>query len=153
MNGLNLLEHVRHTPPVIDHHHDAAINRAAGMDTGTTLAQLAAVLGVEEKEYRELMQLVVESGLRDLDEIRAALQRNDAAQAVRASHSLKGAALNVGLFTLAATAERIERVASRGNLAGVEPTIRELDQRLHAIASQCCPYAAPGSTALDNKPR
>ena len=61
---------------------------------------LAENLGLEEDEYLELADLLVETGLVDLSIMESALEGGDADAAAKAAHSLKGASGNLGIMDI-----------------------------------------------------
>ncbi len=90
------------------------------------IKELAEGLGLEEEEYMEILELLVDSGSADIASLEAAAENNDAEEAVRAAHSLKGAAANMGLVELSEVAKDIEFKAREQDLNGMEEQINKL---------------------------
>ena len=96
--------------------------------------ELAENLGLEEEEYLELIELFVETGVSDLDELLSAVEEKDPEKAANAAHSIKGAAGNLGLMDLHETAGKIEAEARGGALEGVVESVQAMKTRLDEIA-------------------
>jgi HPt (histidine-containing phosphotransfer) domain-containing protein len=101
------------------------------------LKLFAEKLGLEEAEYVELLHLFIEASRSDLERLRSALSEGNPAAAREAVHSLKGAALNMGLNEFYETAEKIMRRIRAGEFAGLEAflqTLQDLIADLQQIA-------------------
>lgn len=96
--------------------------------------ELAEDLGLEEEEYLELIELFIEIGMSDLDELYSAIEEADPEQAANAAHSLRGSAANLGLMELAEIAEEIEGKARSDRLEGTAPFAQALQAKLNGIA-------------------
>ena len=72
---------------------------------------------------------------RYVSDLRAAVTRGDAAAAERAAHSLKGASLLVGGRQLGGACDRVERVASRGGMTGLETDVADIERLSTATAA------------------
>ena len=96
--------------------------------------KLAADLGIEEKEYRELIELFIETGMSDLDKLQFAIEEGNAEKAANAAHSLKGAAGNLGLIDLSEIAKEIEEKARNDQLEGATESAQILKEKLGIIA-------------------
>ncbi|MBN2123464.1 MAG: Hpt domain-containing protein [Deltaproteobacteria bacterium] len=72
------------------------------------LAKLADSVGLEQEEYQELIHLFIERSMADLDALQNALTGGRTDDAAGAAHSLKGAALSLGLEEIFETAKDIE---------------------------------------------
>lgn len=73
--------------------------------------QLARNLDMDPELYRELLALFVDNSQKELADLRESLSRKDFKHASRLAHSLKGAAVNLGLNWIAGQAESIENAA------------------------------------------
>jgi HPt (histidine-containing phosphotransfer) domain-containing protein len=90
--------------------------------------ELSKNLGLEEEEYIELFELFVETGMADLNELWIAIDMSSTEKAARIAHSLKGAALNLGLNEFHELAETIGNTVRAGQLektAQIAKTYRE----------------------------
>ena len=96
--------------------------------------ELAENLGLEEDEYLELIDLLVEVGTTDLDKLQSAIDDGNAEDAARAAHSLKGASGNLGLMEFSQIAKEIEEKGRSGQLEGAAEAIQALRGQLKAIA-------------------
>jgi histidine phosphotransfer protein HptB len=95
--------------------------------------ELAANLGLEADEYMELLELLVDSGREDITSLEKAMAANDADGVVKAAHSIKGAAANLGLTGLSETARDVEFSAREGNLEGMTEKMQPLKAEFTAI--------------------
>ena len=101
-----------------------------------TLGHLASILGFEEEDYRELVELFVETSMSDLEELRSAIEEGNPDQARNAAHSLKGAASNLGLLLFSEAAREIEARAREGSLEGAAEVAEMLGRKLAAMAKR-----------------
>jgi two-component system sensor histidine kinase TorS len=96
--------------------------------------ELAENLDIEEELYLELIELFIQTGTSDLDKIRSAVEERDAEQVANAAHSLKGAAVSLGLIKLSETAREIEEKARNDQLERISEAAHELKKKLDEIA-------------------
>ena len=96
--------------------------------------ELAEDLGLEEKEYLELIELFIDTGMSDLDKLQSAIEKGNAEQAANAAHSLKGAASNLGFMEISETAKEIEDKARNELLEGITEAAQILKKKLGEIA-------------------
>ncbi len=88
--------------------------------------ELGAQIGLEEDEYRELIELFIESGGADFSNLRQALAAGNADQVMRSAHTIKGASGNLGLMKISEAARIIEESANNNCLDNLEPTVKKL---------------------------
>ena len=98
------------------------------------LEELSSNLGLDKEDYLELLELLIGSGTEDRNNLKEAVATNDADKAVKAAHSLKGAAANLGLTELSEVARQAEMQARKGILAGIEEKIETLQAKLNEVA-------------------
>jgi two-component system sensor histidine kinase/response regulator len=89
---------------------DADTLQIAGIDTRSALKRM----GGNRVRYESLLKRFAESQARTVEEIRAALGAGDASTAERVSHSLKGAAGNLGASAVANAAAEAEGAVKSG---------------------------------------
>jgi len=94
---------------------------------------LAENLGLEESEYREMLEIFFESAEQDLAKIEAALNDGNAEQTHEASHSLKGSSGSLGLTALFDLAQEIDDTARQGKLDGLREKTEQLRSGLEAL--------------------
>jgi len=97
--------------------------------------ELAKNIGLEESEYLELIALFIDKGNFDLDEIQSAVAAKDAEAVANAAHSIKGAAVNLGLTEFFELAKKVEDNARGGVLEGVLKSVQTLRKSLEEIES------------------
>ena len=73
-------------------------------------------LGLEEDEFLELVELFIETSKSDLKNLQSAIDDKNMEIITRIAHSLKGAAMNLGLDYFLALAKIIEKTARDGEL-------------------------------------
>ena len=95
--------------------------------------ELGANLGLDEDEYRELVELFVETGSADYERLQSALAVNDLDQILRCAHTIKGAAGNLGLTDIQEVAARIEKGAGDHHLEGMQDDIQTLASQMQAV--------------------
>ena len=94
---------------------------------------LASNLGLDEEEFIELVELFVSTSLGDIARIRKAVRDNNAADAASASHSIKGAAGNMGFDDIFTRARDMEMQARPGNLDHFEDWVPDLENKVNAL--------------------
>ena len=101
------------------------------------ISLIAEDLGLDEKDYLELLDLFLATSRGDLETLAAAIAAGDCAQGSFAAHSLKGAAGNIGLAEFSDTARFIEEVTRRGSFDGVAEAAQVLRNSLEHLARSC----------------
>lgn len=100
------------------------------------LSTMAEKLGLESPECEEILSLFIDTTVSDLDTLGRAIQDGDAALAVQSSHSIKGAAANLGLQEIHAMARGIEMNARQGILAGAEQAAEVIRRHLDSLKGE-----------------
>ena len=95
--------------------------------------ELARNLEMEEDEFWEMMELFLETSTSDLSHLRLAQEKGDATEAVKAAHSIKGAASNLGLMEIFQLAKSIETEARESHLDRTHPWILILGEKLNQM--------------------
>jgi HPt (histidine-containing phosphotransfer) domain-containing protein len=90
-------------------------------------------LGLEEGEFLDLVKLFVETASSNLTDLAKALETGDAEAVVKASHTLKGAAVNLGFQEIYERAKLIEINARQGILEGSKESVTSLREKLTLI--------------------
>jgi len=94
---------------------------------------LADDLGLDEDEYLELIDLLVDTGMVDLSNMESAVKAGDADTAARAAHSIKGASGNLGVMDIYELAKAIEAELRNNNLAAIEGQLKEIREKLEVL--------------------
>ncbi len=94
---------------------------------------LADDLGLDEDEYLELVELLVDTGMVDLSNMESAVKAGDADTAARAAHSIKGASGNLGVMDIYELAKAIEAELRNNNLAAIEGQLKEIREKLEVL--------------------
>ena len=79
-------------------------------------SELADQIGLEEEEYRELVELFIDTAGPDVDSIASDAAAGNAEQVARKAHTLSGAAGNLRMMTIHEVAKRIELTANQNRL-------------------------------------
>ena len=95
--------------------------------------ELAENLGLEIDEYKELIELFIDTGEADFQKIQEAMAGRDADQVMRSAHTIKGAAGNLGLMEVSETAKIIEDNARNNQLDDIAPAVQTLETQFKAI--------------------
>ncbi len=94
---------------------------------------LAENLGLETDEFGELVDLFVETGSPQVEELREALKTGDGEHIRRLAHSLKGASGNLGLMDISREARTIETLSDAGNFEAVGEAIEKIDTLMEKL--------------------
>ena len=94
---------------------------------------LADNLGLEEDEYLELAELLVDTGMVDLSDMESAVQAGDSDAAAKAAHSIKGASGNLGIMDIYELAKAVETELRNNNLAGIDSQLKEIREKLESL--------------------
>ena len=100
-------------------------------------SELAKNLELEEDEYLELIQLLIETSRADLASIETAVREQQSNDAASALHSIKGAAGNLGLteiYDLAKQGEQMARNNAMNQLPGIIQGLKTKFSELAKIA-------------------
>lgn len=100
------------------------------------LKELSASIGLEEDEYRELIELFLQTGRADFDLLRDAFAVGDAVQVSRSAHTISGAAGNLGLMPVHETAKRIESAAMDDHMASASADVDALHGHFDRLARE-----------------
>jgi HPt (histidine-containing phosphotransfer) domain-containing protein len=87
---------------------------------------MGANLGLEEDEFRELLELFMETGQNDYASMKTTLANGDNDTVARHAHTLAGASGNLGLMDLHTAAKDIEKAALDNQLADIETQAAEI---------------------------
>jgi HPt (histidine-containing phosphotransfer) domain-containing protein len=96
---------------------------------------MGANLGLEEDEFRELVELFMETGQNDYASMRTALASGDSETVAQHAHTLAGASGNLGIMDLHAAAKNIERAALENRLSDIDAPAAELGTMFSALAT------------------
>ncbi len=94
---------------------------------------LADDLGLDEDEYLELVDLLVDTGMVDLSNMESAVKAGDAETAARAAHSLKGASGNLGIMDIYELTKAMEAELRNNNLANIDIQGKEIRGKLETL--------------------
>ena len=93
-------------------------------DRAVLLARMSGDVELEKKMLATFLQFMPQQ----ISELRKLAESGDLAAAVRQSHSIKGAAVNVGGEAMRAIAAEMERAGRAGNLDGIQTSLAGLEK-------------------------
>jgi HPt (histidine-containing phosphotransfer) domain-containing protein len=96
--------------------------------------ELADKIGLEEEDYRELVDLFLDTGMADYDQLKSAYAESDDVQVARSAHTISGASGNLGLMNVYEVAKRIELAAIDKQLDRVNSDVEALQGLFDEIA-------------------
>ncbi len=94
---------------------------------------LASNLGIDEEDFMELVELFVTTSLGDIEKIKKSLSEKSCADASAASHSIRGAAANMGFEDIAKLSADMEMQAKQGTLENFDSYVNDLEQMVNAL--------------------
>ncbi|MFT3769882.1 MAG: response regulator [Minicystis sp.] len=110
-------------PPAASPADDGAFDKPAALDR----------LAGDEELLRELVDVFLEEQPKWMADIRAAVDRRDAALLKRGAHTLKGAVDSCGGHRVHAAAMDLERMGREANLDGAEAALARLEREMEAL--------------------
>ena len=96
--------------------------------------ELGERVGLDEDEFRELVDLFLDTGRADVDKLESAFAAGDAMQVSRSAHTINGAAGNLGITQVHEVAKRIERAAGQNQLDSIAADLGTLKGLFDEIA-------------------
>lgn len=96
--------------------------------------ELADKIGLEEEDYRELIELFLDTGMADYYQLKSAYTDSDDAQVSRSAHTISGASGNLGLMNVYEVAKRIELAAIDKQLDRVNSDVEALQGLFDELA-------------------
>lgn len=94
---------------------------------------LASRLGIDEEDMKELVELFITTTLSDIEKIRKGISDNNPVDAAAASHSIKGAAGNLGFDDIFCLARDMEMQAKKGSLDNFNVYTHDIEDRVNAL--------------------
>jgi HPt (histidine-containing phosphotransfer) domain-containing protein len=97
--------------------------------------ELGENLGLDEDEYRELVELFVDTGSAEFERLKTGIAANDKDTMVRSAHTIKGAAGNLGLMEIHEEAKKIEHLISQGRTDDLDQAMQILEKMIQGIGA------------------
>jgi HPt (histidine-containing phosphotransfer) domain-containing protein len=94
----------------------------------------AEKMGLDENEYAEILDLFIKTTADNLRQMRSAIETGDQSIIRQETHSLKGAALNLGFWELCEVAERITKGVRENSWQGLSAEVEVIQGRIDWIA-------------------
>ena len=98
------------------------------------LKELADNLEMAADEFLELIGLFLEASASDLKQWQSGIVEGDGKKVMIAAHSIKGAAVNLGLVEIFEVAKKTEMEARENNLNGATLAARAIREKMDEIA-------------------
>lgn len=98
------------------------------------LKELAENLEMGVDEFLELIELFLETSASDLNQWQSGIDEGDGKKVMIAAHSIKGAAINLGLVEIYEVAKKTEMEAYENNLNGATVAARAIREKIEQIA-------------------
>ena len=95
--------------------------------------RLSKNLRLDEKEYIDLVNIFIDTSAEDLAALQSAVLQGDTLKALEIAHSMKGAALNMGLEEFTEIALAIERELIAGKGAALKPLMQKFADLLDVL--------------------
>jgi HPt (histidine-containing phosphotransfer) domain-containing protein len=95
--------------------------------------EIGEKIGLDEDEYIEMIELFVESGGEDLNNLEAAIKEADAEKAHQASHSIKGSSGSLMLDTIYEIAKSMDDILRTGKVDNVEEMLNKLRSEYETV--------------------
>lgn len=99
------------------------------------LSLLGSNLGLEEKDFIELVELFLTTAKNDLHNLNEAYRKKDAEKVMESAHSLKGASGNLGFKEFSRISYMAEQKASDNDLELFDELIESMRKQLAEIAA------------------
>jgi len=90
------------------------------------IKDLSSRLGLDEEDFRVLLDLLISTAARDLEKLSDAVENNEMESVGTLAHSLKGSAGNLGFLDFSAVAETVENKAGQVDINSMEDDVRKL---------------------------
>lgn len=97
------------------------------------LKALSESLGLEEDEFKEIVEIFVSTADSDIEKLLNAHANNDCEAASEAAHSLKGSAGNLGFTELSDISATLETNARNNDINDLEAALPVLTEKLNEI--------------------
>lgn len=94
---------------------------------------MAKSLDIDEKDFFELVQLLVDTSHSDLKNLEQGLTMASNHKVIQAAHSIKGAAGNLGFTDISTMAAKIETLADQGKLDQIKAEAAIIQKALDSI--------------------
>ncbi|MBT8341627.1 MAG: Hpt domain-containing protein [Desulfatitalea sp.] len=95
--------------------------------------EMGANLGLDEDEFRELVELFIMSVGAEIKKLQQGLTVADAEQVMQCAHAIKGAAGNLGIMDVSDSANTIENQATNKDLTHVAQVVETLKEQFAVV--------------------
>lgn len=95
--------------------------------------KMAAKLGLEENEFRELVTFFIDNAVLDIRKYRDACKKGDGEKASASAHSLKGSSGNLGFLDIYELAKKAEADSGNNDLENCETVSSMIESEIEKI--------------------
>jgi HPt (histidine-containing phosphotransfer) domain-containing protein len=95
---------------------------------------LAESIGFKETEFLRVVGLFVKNASTDLTDIQVALGEENMQRVIKGAHSIKGAAVNLGLMDIYEVAKKMDIFAKKNQVKEAEESIEKIREKIDLIA-------------------
>ena len=95
--------------------------------------EMAARLGLEEHEFKELVIFFIDNAVSDLCKFKNACQKGDGENAAAAAHSLKGSSGNLGFLDIHDAAKKAETDSKNNDFGSCETVCSIIESKIEGI--------------------
>ncbi|MCP3939976.1 MAG: Hpt domain-containing protein [Desulfobacteraceae bacterium] len=96
---------------------------------------LASKIGLDDEDFMELVELFITTTLSDLEKIKQGVAANRIEDVVASSHSIKGAAGNMGFDDIFTLTKKMESESKAGSLENFDAYILDLENQVMEITT------------------
>jgi len=125
-------------------HEDSNVNKAnrSSDAASVNLSELLARVDNDRELLRELLSIFKNEFPDHLQALRNAVAANDADQAARVSHTLKGMLANLAVTKAAASASRLEQLARAGEISSLGGALAAFEKEVQGLLPEMESYVA-----------
>ncbi|MGD9733795.1 MAG: Hpt domain-containing protein [Desulfamplus sp.] len=98
------------------------------------LKAMASNIGLDEEDFIELLEMLVNVSLTDIKNFETALASGNYTSAAMSAHSIKGASANLGLTDISAVAAELEKASKNSDPSSIPEKIASLKHQLNHIS-------------------
>ncbi|MBF0413542.1 MAG: Hpt domain-containing protein [Desulfamplus sp.] len=98
------------------------------------LKEMASNIGVDEGDFIELLEMLVDVSLTDIKNFEAGVNTGNYIDAAMSAHSIKGAAGNLGMTDISTTAAELEKAAKSSDQSQMPEKVDFLKKELSRLS-------------------
>lgn len=95
--------------------------------------EMAAKLGLEEHEFKELVTFFIDNAISDMSKFKDACKQEDGENASTSAHSLKGSSGNLGFSDIHELAQKAEKDAENHDFESCKTVASMIEEKIEEI--------------------